>query len=54
MTGPARLVRRAPTRPLVWLGEREPTVALRLGERFPAFRVKERDLVFEPTGPRAR
>jgi hypothetical protein len=44
-----RLVRRAPARPLVWLGEREPAshVAPALGARFPASDVKARDFVFE-------
>lgn len=41
----AKLVRRAPIRPLVWLGERERLVAPALGERFPAFLVKEKDLL---------
>lgn len=42
------LVRRAPARPLVWLGEKERAVAPRLGERFPAYPAKEKDLVFDP------
>lgn len=42
-----RLVRRAPTRPLVWLGEKEMAsdVTPRLGARFPATAVKEKDFV---------
>ncbi|HET6405290.1 MAG TPA: hypothetical protein VFH78_11635 [Candidatus Thermoplasmatota archaeon] len=43
-----RLVRRVHTRPLVWLGERERHVSHPLGERFPAYPVKEKDLVFDP------
>lgn len=42
-----RLVRRAPTRPLVWLGERERAVGPRLGARFPATATKEADFVFD-------
>lgn len=44
-----RLVRRAAERPLVWLGEKESAsmVAPRLGARFPATAVKERDFVFD-------
>lgn len=42
-----RLVRRAPTRPLVWLGSKESTVDLRLGERFPATATKEKDFLFD-------
>ena len=43
-----KLVRRAPTRPHVWLGEaKEPTVRKRLGARFPATVVKERDFVLD-------
>ena len=48
-----RLVRRAPSRPLVWLGERERLVEPFLGERFGAWRVKERDLVLDLGEPRA-
>lgn len=49
------LVRRAPSRPLVWLGEREgPLVAPRLGERFPAYPVKERDFVLDLPARRPR
>lgn len=44
---PAGLVRRAPARPLVWLGERESAslVQPRAGARFPAHPAKERDFV---------
>lgn len=42
------LVRRAPARPLVWLGERERTIASGPGERFPAYHAKEKDLLFDP------
>lgn len=42
-----KLVRRAPVRPLVWLGERDRAsyVAPTLGARFPATAVKEGDFV---------
>lgn len=53
----SRLVRRAPTRPLVWLGERSGAsdVSPRLGERFPATAMKERDLILDvPTLRRQR
>lgn len=44
-----RLVRRAPTRPLVWLGEpKEGGVERALGERFPAYPAKEKDFLFAP------
>lgn len=45
----ARFVRRAPERPLVWLGEKEPAsfVAPRLGARFPATAAKDLDFVLE-------
>lgn len=42
------LVRRAPARPLVWLGEKERDVSTSLGARFPAYPAKEKDLVFAP------
>ena len=43
------LVRRAPVRPLLWLGEKEPAsdVAPRLGARFPATATKEKDFVLD-------
>lgn len=47
MTSGLRLVRRAPAVPLVRLGERERVVAPFLGERFGAWRVKERDFVLD-------
>ena len=49
MTEDLRLVRRAPARPVVWLGEKEPAsfVAPRLGARFPATAAKERDFVLD-------
>ncbi|HVM46075.1 MAG TPA: hypothetical protein VM582_09090 [Candidatus Thermoplasmatota archaeon] len=43
-----RLVRRAQTRPLVWLGEREGGSVAPPGERYPAYPFKEKDFVFEP------
>lgn len=49
---PRHLVRRAPHRPLVWLGERERGVTHALGERFPAYPAKEKDLVFSPPARR--
>lgn len=53
MTDPdqTRLVRRAPTRPLVWLGEKQSAsdVAPRLGARFPATSAKEKDFVLDLT-----
>jgi hypothetical protein len=45
MVDSEKLVRRAPSRPLVWLGERERDVNLSLGERFPATASKEKDFV---------
>lgn len=42
-----RFVRRIPTPALVHLGERERLVAPFLGERFGAWRVKERDFVLD-------
>lgn len=49
-----RLVRRAPTRPLVWLGEKESAsdVSPRAGSRFPATASKEKDFVLSPCGER--
>lgn len=54
MVDDSRLLRRAPHRPLVWLGEREcaSDVAPSLGERFPATAVKERDFVLPPDARR--
>lgn len=45
-----RLVRRAPHRPLVWLGDKESAsdVAPSLGARFPATATKEKDFVLGP------
>lgn len=47
-----RLVRRGPTRPLVWLGEpKERAVERSVGARFPAYPVKEKDFALEPQRP---
>lgn len=44
-----RLVRRAPHRPLVWLGEKEPASHVApLAARFPATTTKEKDFVLAP------
>lgn len=48
----SKLMRRVPERPLVWLGEKERAVDLRLGERFPATAMKEGDFVFDLPRPR--
>lgn len=44
-----RFVRRAPSSPTVWLGERERAglVAPSVGARFPAYPVKEADFVLD-------
>lgn len=47
MTDTTRLVRRIPTMPLVRLGDRERVVEPFLGERFGAYRAKERDFVLD-------
>jgi len=49
-----KLVRRAPSKPLVWLGERERASFVQpfLGERFGAWQAKERDFVLDT--PHAR
>ena len=49
----SKLVRRAPHRPLVWLGDKERGVPHTLGERFPAYPAKEKDFVFD-SAPRRR
>lgn len=52
----SRLVKRAPVRPALWLGDaKEPAVSSRLGARFPAYLVKEADFVLSlPPGQRQR
>lgn len=44
------LVARAPSRPLIWLGDKEPAsfVERRAGARFPATSAKEMDFVVSP------
>jgi hypothetical protein len=54
MIDDSKLVRRAPARPLVWLGERERAVEHRLGERFPAYPAKEKDFLDAPAPRRQR
>ena len=54
MIDATKLVRRAPFRPLVWLGERERGGVAGPGERFPAYLVKERDMILDLEGARSR
>lgn len=54
-TDASRFVRRAPARPLVWLGDRpDRAVEPFLGERFGAYQVKERDFVLDLPSARTR